>query len=104
MNQITQPVAAPTLDSETAVASRRRELSARLKAVLIERLSLELEVNEISDDSPLFGTGLRLDSVDSLEVAIAVESEFGVAITDEDMQAFRSINTILDFVQEKGDA
>ncbi|WP_082020680.1 acyl carrier protein, partial [Leisingera sp. ANG-M1] len=92
------------LDSETAVASRRRELSARLKAVLIERLSLELEVNEISDDSPLFGTGLRLDSVDSLEVAIAVESEFGVAITDEDMQAFRSINTILDFVQEKGDA
>lgn len=104
MNQITSPVVTPTLESETAIAAKRQELSTRLKTVLIDRLSLELEVNEIADDSPLFGTGLRLDSVDSLEVAIAVESEFGVAITDEDMQAFRSINTILDFVQEKSEA
>jgi acyl carrier protein len=91
----------PTRDTEMAIAQKREALSTRLKTVLIDRLSLQLEVNEISDDSPLFGTGLRLDSVDSLEVAIAVESEFGVTITDEDMQAFRSINTILDFVQER---
>lgn len=92
----------PTMANEMAVSSTRQELSERLKVVLIDRLSLQMEVAEIADDSPLFGTGLRLDSVDSLEVAIAVETEFGVAITDDDMQAFRSINAILDFIQEKG--
>jgi len=91
----------PTMESELAVAKTREALSRRLKTVLVDRLSLQMEVNEIADDSPLFGTGLRLDSIDSLEVAIAVETEFGVSITDDDMQAFRSINTILDFIQDK---
>jgi acyl carrier protein len=89
------------MESELAVAKTREALSRRLKTVLVDRLSLQMEVNEIADDSPLFGTGLRLDSIDSLEVAIAVETEFGVSITDDDMQAFRSINTILDFIQDK---
>jgi acyl carrier protein len=76
-------------------------LSQRLKAVLIKRLSLQLEEDEISEDSPLFGAGLGLDSVDALEIAIAVEMEFGVPITDDDLQAFRSVNTILDLIQER---
>ena len=91
----------PTITESRAIADDRRALSERLKRVLIERLSLQLEVSEIADDSPLFGSGLRLDSVDSLEIAIAVETEFGVALTDEDMQALRSINTVLDFIQAK---
>ena len=44
---------------------------------------------------------LGLDSVDSLEMAIAVETEFGVAITEDDLAAFRSINTVLDFIEER---
>ena len=91
----------PTLERASEVAKERKALSERLKRVLIDRLSLQLEPSEIAEDSPLFGSGLRLDSVDSLEVAIAVETEFGVAITDNDMQAFRSINTILDFIQSR---
>lgn len=95
---------APTLDRAEEVARQRRQLSERLKQVLIERLSLRLEVDEIADDSPLFGSGLGLDSVDSLEVAIAVEAEFGVAITDEDLHAFRSVNTVLDFIEARRSA
>lgn len=93
-----------TIEQAREIAARRKELSDRLKTVLIQRLSLQLEVKEIADDSPLFGSGLGLDSVDSLEVAIAVETEFGVAITEEDLQAFRSINTVLDFIEERTSA
>lgn len=92
---------APTLESAGQIAHKRRELSLRLKQVLIERLSLQLEVDEIADDSPLFGSGLGLDSVDALEVAIAVETEFGVAITDDDLHAFRSVNTVIDFIESR---
>lgn len=90
-----------TLEQAREIAARRRELSDRLKRVLIKRLSLQLEVEEIADDSPLFGSGLGLDSVDALEIAIAVETEFGVPITDEDLHAFRSINTVVDFIEER---
>ncbi len=81
------------------IAVRRQALSDRLKRMLIDRLSLQLDVDEIADDSPLFGSGLGLDSVDALEVAISVETEFNVSITDEDLHAFRSINTVLDFIE-----
>lgn len=92
-----------TLAQAREIAERRKALSERLKRMLIDRLSLQLEVDEIADDSPLFGSGLGLDSVDALEVAISVETEFGVAITDEDLHAFRSINTVLDFIEQHGE-
>jgi acyl carrier protein len=92
---------ANTLQEARDIAARRYELSQRMKCVLIERLSLQLEPEEIANDSPLFGSGLGLDSVDALEIAIAVETEFGVAITDEDLHAFRSVNTILDFIETR---
>lgn len=90
-----------TFDQALDVANKRKNLSDQLKRVLINRLSLQLEPEEIAEDSPLFGSGLGLDSIDALEVAIAIETEFGVAITEEDLQAFRSINTVLDLIQER---
>lgn len=93
MNEMTLAVARD-------IADKRKALSDRLKHLLIDRLSLQLEVDEIADDSPLFGSGLGLDSVDALEVAISVETEFGVSITDDDLHAFRSINTVLDFIEQ----
>jgi acyl carrier protein len=90
-----------TLQEARDIAARRHELAQRLKRVLIERLSLQLEPEEIANDSPLFGSGLGLDSVDALEIAIAVETEFGVPITDEDLHAFRSVNTVLDFIESR---
>ncbi len=84
-----------------AKASARRELTERIKKMLIENLSLQLKPEEIAEDSPLFGSGLGLDSIDALEIVVALEQEFGISIMDEDLQAFRSINTIIDFVEEK---
>jgi len=94
-------MAGMTMKEEQARAARRREITKRLKEQVIGRLMLQLEPDEIADDSPLFGSGLGLDSVDALEIVVAVESEFGVSITDEDMRAFRSINTVVDFIEAK---
>ncbi|MDR6412841.1 acyl carrier protein [Paraburkholderia terricola] len=90
-----------TLQTARDVAERRRALTERMKNKLIERLSLQLSAEEIADDSPLFGTGLSLDSVDALEIAIMIELEFGVAVSDDELASFRSVNTLVDLVQER---
>lgn len=90
-----------TMQEALARAESRKEITNRLKSEVIGRLMLQLEPDEIADDSPLFGSGLGLDSVDALEIVVAVESEFGISITDNDMAAFRSINTVVDFIEAK---
>ena len=85
------------------IISRRRDVTERLYSLLIEKLMLSIEPDEISDDTPLFGLGLGLDSVDALEIVVGIEQEFGVSVSDEDMDAFRSINTIVDFIILKQD-
>lgn len=85
-----------------AEIEKRKNITERLKKMLIERLRLPLKVNEIADDSPLFGLGLGLDSVDTLELVVGIEQEFHISVSDDDMQIFRSVNTVVDFIIEKG--
>lgn len=47
------------------------------------------------------GKGLELDSIDSLELVVALSNEFNVEIGDDDMMIFQSITTIADFIREK---
>jgi acyl carrier protein len=83
------------------IAVHRAALMLRIKASLIERLSLQLDPDEIAEDTTLFGTGLGLDSVDALEVALSIESEFEVAVGDEDINGIRSVNLIADYIMSK---
>jgi len=56
-----------------------------LKALIVESLVLEdVQPEEITDDMPLFGEGLGLDSIDALELAIAIERHFGITIQSDD--------------------
>ena len=87
-----------TLAEARALAGRRRELTGRLKETLVERLDLDRQPGEIPDDCLLFGVGLGLDSVDALEIVVAVESEFDVRIEDGDMTEIRSVNSIVDLI------
>ena len=82
-------------------ASGQRALAQRVEKTLIERLYLEHRPGEIGGDAALFGNGIGLDSIDMLEVVVAIESEFGVRIEDEEMARLRSINTIVEIVAEK---
>jgi len=47
------------------------------------------------------GRGLELDSIDSLEIVVALSNEFSLEIGDDDMMIFQSISTISDFIKEK---
>lgn len=91
------------LDDDTRkYLENRRALTDQLLRTLIEALDLERLPGEIGMDSPLFGSGLGLDSVDAVAIAAAVEQEFtGVQILDSDIPTFRSVNSIVDFIMER---
>jgi acyl carrier protein len=71
-----------------------------VRRILIVRLRVEREADEIDPDVPLFGTGLGLDSVDAVELVISVEEAFRIRIPDDDRarRAMRTVNTLIDFV------
>jgi acyl carrier protein len=76
-------------------------LSRRLKAIIVESLNLEGTAPEsIDDHEPLFGDGLGLDSVDALELVVALEKEYGIKIrSDEiDPSAFANVDSLSRFV------
>ena len=77
------------------------ELSARIKEVLVEELMLQQTAAEIGDETPLFGAdGLGLDSVDALQLVVALEKHFGLKVTDAEAakHTLRSVATIREAV------
>jgi acyl carrier protein len=75
----------------------------KLKKILVSQLNLKRAPESIGDDEPLFREGLGLDSIDSLEIIIAIEREFGIRIEDEQLKEpakiFHSVKTLADFVE-----
>jgi len=73
-----------------------------LKEILIRNLKLEdMEPEDIDDTMPLFGEdGLGLDSVDSIELVLTVDKEFGVKIADskEYEKIFANVQSLLDYI------
>ena len=82
----------------------RNDLLANLKELLVQTLRLE-DVNpeDIVNSEPLFGEGLGLDSIDALELVVAIEKEYQVEIPDAEVgrRAFASVDALGDFVLEK---
>jgi acyl carrier protein len=79
-------------------------LREKLKKIIIEELNIEdVTPDEISDDEPLFGNKLGLDSIDAVEVVFQVEKHFGVAIKDmkEGRPALQSINSLAAFIEDR---
>lgn len=89
----------PTLEDATQRAAQRQELCHAVKTLLVDRLALEVEPGLIGDDQPLFGRGLELDSIDTLELAMAVEEGYGVTITDDDTDSLLSLNRLVDHIE-----
>jgi acyl carrier protein len=79
-------------------------LKARIKSMMVENLMLQITANDIGDDQPLFGPGsLGLDSVDALQLVVALDKNFGLKIADPAAakQILQSVNTITQAVQQK---
>jgi acyl carrier protein len=88
-----------TLEETTERARSRQELCADVKSLLVERLDLDVDPTLIGDDQPLFGRGLELDSIDTLELAMAVEERYEVTITDDETDSLLSLNRLVDHVE-----
>jgi len=77
----------------------------QLKAMLVQRLNLKgVTADSFADVSPLFGPqGLGLDSVDALELVLAIESEYGIQIQDAEVgkEAFASAKVLCEFVNSR---
>ncbi len=72
-------------------------LRENLKRLIVETLYLEdVEPASIGDDQELFGSGLSLDSIDALELMVAVEKEYDLKLKahEVDKNAFRSVSTL----------
>ncbi len=80
-----------------------QELKQQLKEQLIKYLNLtSLTPEQIKDNEPLFGDGLGLDSIDSLELIVLLNREYGITIKDpkEGRKAFVDINTMADYIAQ----
>lgn len=81
---------------------QRKSVLEKIKTGLIERLNLYQKVSQIDDDTPLFGSGLKLDSVDATEVVVLLDEIFGIRVTEGDDPSYmRSVNTLTSFVIAK---
>lgn len=78
-------------------------LKQQLKKQIVEFLNL-LSVNpeDIKDDEPLFGEGLGLDSIDSIELIVLLNREYGVVIEDpkEGRKVLVDVNTMAAYIQQ----
>jgi acyl carrier protein len=80
-----------------------QSIENRLKRLIVEALMLDDVVpEEIEDEAPLFVEGLGLDSIDALELALAVHKEFGVRTSAEDernREIFFSVKSLSEFIR-----
>lgn len=79
-------------------------LTLELKRLIIDELDLrDLTEADIDDDAALFGEGLGLDSLDALQLAVAVEERYGVAIpeTEEAKAIFASVAALAAHVRSR---
>lgn len=78
-------------------------IESRLKTLIVDSLMLEdIAPDEIEDEAPLFGEGLGLDSIDALELALAIHKEFGVRTSADDernREIFFSVRSLSDFIR-----
>ncbi|MDQ2085431.1 phosphopantetheine-binding protein [Herbivorax sp. ANBcel31] len=79
-------------------AEERREYSNRVKTMIVRQLCLDIDPEFITNDQPLFGRGLELDSIDALELTVGIFDEFEVALKEEETGIFFSVNTIVDYL------
>lgn len=79
------------------------DITTEIKQMIIDELELEdIFVDDIETDAPLFGDGLGLDSIDALELGLALQKRFKIKIdanSEQNKQHFRSVASLRDFVQ-----
>jgi acyl carrier protein len=80
------------------------DLESEIKHLIVEALMLDdVQPESIDSSAPLFVEGLGLDSIDALELAMAIDKKFGVRIRaddDQNRQIFASVKNLATFVAQ----
>ena len=84
------------------------DLKTDIKKMIIETLNLQdIKLEDIEDDLPLFGgdNTLGLDSIDAIELVMAIQRDFKVRIDDQNLarEVLKDINSITDFINSKAE-
>jgi acyl carrier protein len=80
----------------------RESILLKLADILISALHLKIQPGDLDPDTPLFGTGLGLDSVDAVVFIVELETRFKLSISEEEgRRALRTVNSIIDLVISK---
>lgn len=80
-----------------------QELRDEIKAMLHSELNLKVPIEEIGDETPLFGPdGLGLDSIDALQISVSLEQKYGVKLANAEAArtAMASVSALHDCVVE----
>lgn len=84
--------------------SGQTENEKELAGLIVEALNLEdVEPAEIEPEEPLFGDGLGLDSIDALELALAISQKYSIQLKAEDAnmhKAFGTLRTLNAYIEE----
>ena len=79
------------------------EIKQKLKLEIIEALNLQdMQPSDIQDEAPLFGEGLGLDSIDSLELIVLLERNYGIKLDDpkKSREILSTINSMASYISE----
>jgi acyl carrier protein len=86
------------MTNEETIA-KREEITNKIKDIIIEFLALDVERDMISNDQPLFGRGLELDSINAIDLAIGISSEFDTELNETDIILWGStVNKLTDYI------
>jgi acyl carrier protein len=80
--------------------ARRAALVEVVQQVIVHDLKVRVAFDQIQPDTPLFGTGLGLDSIDAVDLAIGIERRAGVRLPDDarGRAALRTVNQLVDLL------
>jgi acyl carrier protein len=86
------------------IAVPMHELEKEVIELLISSLNLEVKPSEVTPDTPLYGDGLGLDSIDILEIALAVSKRYGFQMRSDDpknKESFASIRALSLYISQE---
>jgi acyl carrier protein len=76
-------------------------LQLEVAELLVQALNLDTTADQIDADAPLYGSGLDLDSIDILEVALVVSKKYGLQLkadSEDNHRIFSSLKSLTDYI------
>ncbi len=79
-------------------------LQLEIAELMVQALNLDVSAAEIQPDEPLYGSGLGLDSIDILEIALVVSKRYGLQLradSEDNHHIFSSLSNLAEYVETK---